>query len=44
MYEWQPFQEVLMQTEIYPFGEWHVRFHEIYTTIPLEIEGGFGLW
>lgn len=44
MYEWQPFQEVLIQTEIYPFGEWHVRFHEIYTTIPLEIrEGGFSL-
>ncbi len=40
MYEWQPFQEVLIQTEIYPFGEWHVRFHEIYTTIPLEIREG----
>lgn len=43
-YLWRPFREVEIQTEIYPFGEWHVRVHEIKTTIPIEIrEGGFSL-
>ncbi|OEG10704.1 hypothetical protein BCR25_08710 [Enterococcus termitis] len=43
-YRWAPFEEVLIQTEIYPFGQWHLRVHEIDTAIPLEIrEGGFSV-
>jgi hypothetical protein len=43
-YQWAPFEEVLIETEIYPFGEWHVRVHEITTTISLELrEGGFSV-
>lgn len=41
-YEWMPFEEVRIQTEIYPFEQWHLRVHDIETTMPLKIrEGGF---
>lgn len=43
-YKWLPFQEVEIETTIYPFGEWHVRVHEIVTSVPLKVrEGGFSL-
>lgn len=43
-YQWSPFQEVQIETEIYPFGQWHLRVHEIDTAIPLEIrEGAFSV-
>ncbi|MBX8935380.1 DUF2264 domain-containing protein [Enterococcus gilvus] len=43
-YQWSPFGEVQIETEIYPFGQWHLRVHEIDTAIPLEIrEGGFSV-
>jgi len=43
-YQWSPFGEVQIETEIYPFGQWHLRVHEIDTVIPLEIrEGGFSV-
>ena len=43
-FQWSPFQEVQIETEIYPFGQWHLRVHEIDTAIPLEIrEGGFSV-
>lgn len=43
-HEWHPFEGVAIFTEIYPFGEWHLRVHEIDTLIPLEIrEGGFSV-
>lgn len=43
-HQWRPFEEVQVTTEIYPFGEWHVRVHEIETAHPLELrEGGFSL-
>lgn len=43
-HEWSPFSGVKITTEIYPFGEWHVRVHEINTVHALELrEGGFSL-
>ncbi|MHC5216181.1 DUF2264 domain-containing protein [Enterococcus sp. LJL128] len=44
VHQWSPFKGVNIRTEIYPFGEWHVRFHEIETARPLEVrEGGFSV-
>ena len=38
------FSRVEIETTIYPFGEWHVRVHEIVTSVPLKVrEGGFSL-
>lgn len=43
-YRWSPFKDVVIKTELYPFGQWHVRVHDIDTKIPIEIcEGGFSL-
>lgn len=43
-YQWVPFEEVVIETEIYPFGQWHVRVHELTTTISLDLrEGGFSV-
>ncbi|WP_429948326.1 DUF2264 domain-containing protein [Enterococcus sp. AZ101] len=43
-YQWSPFEQVTIGTEIYPFGQWHLRVHEIDTKIPLYIrEGGFSV-
>lgn len=43
-YSWSPFAGVIIQTEIYPFGSWHLRVHNIDTNIPIEIrEGGFSV-
>lgn len=43
-YQWAPFEEVVIETEIYPFGQWHVRVHELTTTISLDLrEGGFSV-
>lgn len=43
-YSWSPFTGVIIQTEIYPFGSWHLRVHQIDTKIPIEIrEGGFSV-
>ncbi len=42
--QWAPFEEVVIETEIYPFGQWHVRVHELTTTISLDLrEGGFSV-
>ncbi|WP_086314650.1 hypothetical protein A5821_002235 [Enterococcus sp. 7F3_DIV0205] len=41
---WSPFKEVLIETEIYPFDQWHLRVHTINTKMPIEIrEGGFSV-
>lgn len=43
-YQWAPFEEVMITTEIYPFGQWHLRVHEIITSMPIELrEGGFSV-
>ncbi|MDR0921957.1 MAG: DUF2264 domain-containing protein [Lactobacillales bacterium] len=43
-HKWSPFPEVLIETEIFPIGEWHVRVHQIQTAVPLELrEGGFSV-
>lgn len=43
-YQWSPFESVQITTEIYPFGEWHVRVHELETSVALTIrEGGFSV-
>ncbi|ALS02512.1 hypothetical protein ATZ33_14330 [Enterococcus silesiacus] len=42
--KWSPFTGVTIETEVYPFGQWHLRVHTIDTEISLEIrEGGFSL-
>lgn len=42
--KWSPFAGVTIETEVYPFGQWHLRVHTIDTELPLEIrEGGFSL-
>ncbi|WP_321388167.1 DUF2264 domain-containing protein [uncultured Enterococcus sp.] len=44
MHRWSPFSGVEITTEIYPFGEWHVRVHDIKTLHDLELkEGGFSV-
>lgn len=43
-YRWNPFNSVIIDTEIYPFGQWHVRVHKIETSTELFIrEGGFSI-
>lgn len=43
-YEWSPFSELVIRTEIYPFGEWHIRVHHVSTTVPVVLkEGGFSV-
>lgn len=43
-YRWQPYPGVSIQTIIYPLGEWHVRVHEVTTTLPITVkEGGFSV-
>lgn len=42
--KWSPFEGVTIETEVYPFEQWHLRVHEINTKVPLEVrEGGFSL-
>lgn len=41
---WHPFEGVSITTTIYPFGEWHLRVHEIETSRSLDLrEGGFSV-
>lgn len=43
-YRWSPFNSVKIDTEIYPFDQWHVRVHTIETTTELFLkEGGFSI-
>ena len=43
-YRWSPFNSVKIDTEIYPFDQWHVRIHTIETTTQLYLkEGGFSI-
>lgn len=43
-HEWSPFEGVVIKTELYPFGEWHLRLHEIETNRTLTLqEGGFSV-
>ncbi|MEI5993832.1 DUF2264 domain-containing protein [Candidatus Enterococcus mansonii] len=43
-HRWSPFEGVVVDTELYPLGQWHLRVHEIDTKVPLEIrEGGFSV-
>ncbi|MHC5227292.1 DUF2264 domain-containing protein [Enterococcus sp. LJL99] len=43
-YCWSPFNSVKINTEIYPFDQWHVRVHTIETTTELFLkEGGFSI-
>ena len=42
--KWHPMPEVTVETEIYPYGEWHVRVHRIDTRRTLKLaEGGFAI-
>lgn len=44
VYNWAPFENVQIETTIFPLGEWHVRIHEITTAVSLDLrEGGFSL-
>lgn len=41
---WHPFAGVTVQTEIRPYGEWHLRIHRIHTDRKLyAAEGGFAI-
>ncbi|MDR3051193.1 MAG: DUF2264 domain-containing protein [Oscillospiraceae bacterium] len=41
---WRPFADVIVQTEIVPLGDWHLRAHRIHTPRPLfAAEGGYAI-
>lgn len=43
-HNWSLYKEIKIKTEIYPFGQWHLRVHEIETPFTLEVrEGGFSI-
>lgn len=43
-YTWYPYRGVCIHTTIYPMGEWHVRIHELVTSLPITVkEGGFSV-
>lgn len=41
---WKPMKQVTVETEIIPFGMWHIRRHRIHTAIEIKAaEGGFAI-
>ncbi len=43
-YRWQPYPDVTVDSTIYPFGQWHIRIHEVTTKQTITVkEGGFSV-
>ena len=41
---WKPIEQVTIETELIPFGAWHVRRHRIHTEVEITVaEGGFAI-